>query len=206
MSYISIKNLIILACFSPVIVGCSVLNKSANPKPQDINFQIFGTTTLNPDLQNIPAPMRIDIYELKEVGEFNVVTYKELMENDKVLGDKLVRRTQYIVHPDSIKYIPLQVDNTAKYLGVAAGYLNIDTANWKLSLLKQSKTGLNTNQNYLYLYADKAGLQQLSQALMTSLLIDFAKRHPKDPLVKKNGKLVIPKPDYSKGIYTQRTF
>ena len=72
MSYISIKNLIILACFSPVIVGCSVLNKSANPKPQDINFQIFGTTTLNPDLQNIPAPMRIDIYELKEVGEFNV--------------------------------------------------------------------------------------------------------------------------------------
>ena len=41
---------------------------------------------------------------------------------------------------------------------------------------------------------------------MTALLKDYAKRHPKDPLVKKNGKLVIPKPDYSKGIYTQRTF
>ena len=47
---------------------------------------------------------------------------------------------------------------------------------------------------------------QLSQAQMTALLKDYAKRHPKDPLVKKNGKLVIPKPDYSKGIYTQRTF
>lgn len=140
------------------------------------------------------------------MGEFNAVTYKELMENDKALGDKLVRRTQYIVRPDSIKYIPLQVDNTAKYLGVIAGYLNIDNANWKLSLLKQPKTSLNTNQNYLYIYADKAGLQQLSQAQMTALLKDYAKRHPKDPMVKKNGKLVIPKPDYSKGIYTQRTF
>lgn len=188
------------------MVGCSTLNKSSEPKPQELNFQIFGSRTLNPDLEHVASPMRIDIFELKEIGEFNAVSYKELMENEKSLGDKLIRRTQYIVHPDSIKYIPLKVDNNAKYLGVAAGYLDIDNANWKLSLLKQPKAYLVTNQNYLYIFADKLGLQQISQSQMTTLLKDYAKRHPKDPMVKKNGKLVTPKPDYSKGIYTQKTF
>lgn len=206
MRLIFSKNLIVLTCFTPILVGCSALNKLKPSKPEYINFEIFAATTLNPNLQNIPSPMRIDIYELKEIGEFNAVTYKELMDNEKVLGEKLVNHTQYIIHPDSIKYIPFQVDNTAKYLGVAAGYLNINNTNWKVSLLKQPKISFNTHKNYLYIYADEIGLQQLSQSQMTVLLKEYAKRHPNDPIVKKNGKLVAPKPDYSKGIYTQKTF
>ncbi|WP_290004269.1 type VI secretion system lipoprotein TssJ [Faucicola atlantae] len=204
MKAVFMKKLTLFIFLLPLITGCSLLKKTADPKPQDINVQIFGTPQLNPDLARIASPIRIDIYELKEIGEFTGVSYKELMDNEKVLSDKLIRRTQYIVHPDSIKYIPLKVDGNAKYLGVAAGYLNIDTANWKLSLLKQPNK--NNNQNYLYVVADQSGLQQISQKQMTGLLKDYAKRHPNDPTVKENGKLVIPKPDYSKGIYTQKTF
>lgn len=189
--------------------GCSTLTPKQDKKPQEIKVQIIASPNINPDLQKIPSPIRLDILELKEIGEFNTANYLELVNNDKtlsdkILGDKLVRRTQYMIHPDTVTYIPLEVDKAGKYLGIIGSYLNIDSSEWKISLLKQHTSSLTDSVNYLYLYIDKQGIQQLSQPQMTKLLKDYAKRHPNDKRINKNGKMLEPKVDYSKGIYTQK--
>lgn len=184
--------------------GCTTLPNKSDKKPQEIKVQLIASPTVNPDLEGIPSPLRLDILELKEIGEFNAANYQDLINDDKALGDKLVRKTQYMIHPDSVTFIPLEVTKTGKYLGVIGSYLNIENSNWKLSLLKQEPAGFNNSENYLYLYVDKQGIQQLAKPQMTTLLKDYAKRHPEDKRVKKNGKLLEPKADYSKGIYTQK--
>lgn len=196
-----IKSAFILICL--LLSSCSVLNsasKKSGENTQKIEFLVLTSPFINPDVVDRAAPVRIDVFQLARKSNFIYSSYLDLIDEDNALKDDALATTQYMLVPDSINSIPLDIMKNSDYLGVIAGYREIEDANWKLVLQKQPpKRGSRTS--YLYVKVNESGIFQLSKKQMKAELKEYAKRHPDDKTVTKNGDFKKPKYDYSKGVF-----
>lgn len=200
----TLKYMIMMTPF--LIISCATLESLSknDEEDADIDVLILVSSDVNPDIFNRPSPIRIDLFQLVDTKEFILTEYLELIEKDNTLKDQLKSSSQYIVHPNSLKYINLEVDKDTKYLGVTAGFREIANTQWKLSLIKQPAGWGQSSSNYLYLKVDNTGIKQLSKKEMKLELKEYAKTHPDDHMVTKYGNFKKPKYDYSKGIFNEQ--
>lgn len=199
-----IKYIFIVLCLT--LSSCSALNsatKKNKDNTQQVEFLVLTAPSINLDVVNRAAPVRLDVFQLARKSTFIYGSYLDLIDDDNDLNNDVLLKTQHILTPDTIKSIPLSLEKDAKYLGVTTGYRNIEDASWKLALHKQPpKWG--SHNSYLYLKIDKSGIAQLSKKQMKAELKEYAKRHPNDKTVTKNGDFKKPKYDYSKGIFNDK--
>ena len=190
---------------SILLAGCASLKEMANSEDESENVDvlILSTSTINPDIFNRPSPVRLDFFQLQKIESFAYTSYLDLIEEEGPT-EKIKSRSQYIIHPDSLKYINYEIKKDTKYLGVIAGYRNIDDVKWQLTLSKQPIGWNESGNNYLYLKLDQSGIKQLSEKEMKIELKQYAKQHPEDKSVTKYGKFKKPKYDYSKGIFNEK--
>ena len=195
-----IKTIFILLCLT--LSSCSVLNgaKKNKDKTQQVEFLVLTSPSINLDVIDRAAPVRLDVFQLTRKSSFIYGSYLDLIDNSNDLEGDMLLKTQHILTPDSVKSIPLSLEPDTNYLGLTTGYRDIDEASWKIVLQKQPPKRGNRN-NYLYLKVDEAGVAQLSKKQMKAELKEYATRHPNDKSVTKNGDYKKPKYDYSKGVF-----
>lgn len=194
------KYIFILVC--TVLSGCSTLSgtKKDQGNTQLVEFLVLTTPLINPDVLDRASPVRLDVFQLTEKSTFVYDTYLDLIDEDDNLNDAVLSKSEHILTPDSITSIPLGLEKDTNYLGLTTGYRDIEEVSWKLVLHKQPPKWGSRN-SYLYLKVDESGIFQLSKKQMQSELKEYARRHPDDETVSKNGDYKKPKYDYSKGIF-----
>lgn len=195
-----IKYTSILLCL--MLSSCSVLSGATKKKDntQEVGFLVLSAPSINLDIVNRAAPVRLDVFQLSKKSTFIYSSYLDLIDEDNDLNGDILLSSQHMLTPDSLVSIPLNIEKNTNYLGLTTGYRDIEDASWKIALQKQPPKWGSRN-SYLYLKVDESGIFQLSKKQMKSELKEYAKRHPDDETVSKNGDYKKPKYDYSKGIF-----
>lgn len=186
-----------------MLSSCSVFNSTTQnnkDESQQVEFLVLTSPSINPDVLDRASPIRLDVFQLTKKSNFIYTNYLDLIEENNDLNGDLLFRTQQMLVPDSVISIPLKVSQDIEYLGLTTGYRNIDDAAWKIALKKQPQKWGDSN-NYLYLKVDESKVVQLSKEQMKAELKQYAKRHPKNKQVAKNGNFRKPSYDYNKGVF-----
>ena len=96
---------------------------------------------LNPDIKGIPSPLVINIYQLKSTKLFKNISYKQLIDNPADhLGTTLIEQSKIEIRPGQHKYINEYLNFDTNFVGIVAGYRNIDKANWRSILQVAERT------------------------------------------------------------------
>lgn len=199
-------SLLLLFTLLFFLTACSTNKKP--PKESDgegdkINVQIVVDANSNLNSLGKAAPIRLDLYQLTSNGEFNQADFFELIEKPKEsLGDKLIQHDQYMLYPDSVTVLPMQLDSNLKYLGVVGSYRKLNDTQWRLILFKQNKRWYHFGGNYLYIHVDENGLKQLSSDEMQEKLKAYQERHPEDERIR-GGKAYSEKVNLDKGVFRE---
>lgn len=192
-----------------VFLGVATISCSSNKKPPKesdekgvkVDMQVLTSLDANPNTEGKAAPIRLDFYQLSADAEFSQADFFDLVQKPKdALGDKLIQSNQYMLYPDAVMVLSMKLDSNLKYFGAVASYRNLENKEWRTILFKQSKPWYKFKKNYLYLYIDNSGINQLSRQEMHQKLKEYQTRHPGDKTVR-NGKARPEKNDMSKGIF-----
>lgn len=104
------------------------------PKKESLEVRISAAAELNPDVDARPSPIILHILELKAIDEFNRADYFALTQNDaSALGGDVLNKTEIIMTPGVAQTVTLVLDNAVGYLGLVAGYRDIDSSRWRVS-------------------------------------------------------------------------
>ena len=121
----------ITACLiasTALLSGCSLIK----PHPASANLTIQSAKYLNPNLNGDPSPVVITLYQLKSPYSFKQATFDSLNTNSgKTLSTDLIDKNVIEVRPGSNLSVSQQISPNAQYLGIVAGYRNINKATWK---------------------------------------------------------------------------
>lgn len=105
---------------------------SMAPKTTPLKFFISIDKGVNPDEQGNPYPIVIRIYELKNSTQFSQLSYFELTDADVTkLGADLVGKREVEMKPGDTQSFDRETPIETHYIGVIAGFRNIDNAQWR---------------------------------------------------------------------------
>lgn len=108
---------------------------SDDPEPTLIGSRITATEGLNPTTDNRPAPVVLRIYELTDNRKFLSAGFFDLFDNDDAfLGPDLLAKTELVIPPGQDLPIQRQVSDQTRYIGILAGFRDVESANWRASL------------------------------------------------------------------------
>jgi type VI secretion system protein VasD len=127
---------------SLMLVACSTVNVGMNAN-EDIN----------PNLQGNPSSIMIYVFQLKDTLAFNSANFSQINSVAGLKGSVITKDT-YIIQPGEQKQISFSTDDDAKYIGVAAGYRNINLE-WKKVIPVTSHTFSKTYELKLTNYGMK---------------------------------------------------
>lgn len=92
-------------------------------EPTQLLLKIEAAAQSNLDSTGRPSPIKIHIYELKNLSMFSEADRQSLIANDRaVLGDDVLRREEFILKPQEGKSIRREAHPDAIAVGVLAGY------------------------------------------------------------------------------------
>ena len=105
------------------------------PKREEVGLQISATADVNPDLQGRPSPIILHVLELNSEEQFNRLDYVSLTQSSgAALGPDLLGKTRLILSPGDSRQLPLELNPQTTFIGLVAGYRDIDNAAWRISI------------------------------------------------------------------------
>jgi type VI secretion system protein VasD len=109
-----------------VLTGCS--SSALITTKMNVN----GASYLNPDVNGQPSPVMVSFYELTAPMSFKQADYFQLQANPgSVLGNDLIDEQTIELRPgQSLEHV-VSIPMSVQYIGIAAGYRNIDQADWR---------------------------------------------------------------------------
>jgi type VI secretion system protein VasD len=125
------------ACTSAGTPSSPEAAAAAAPVARSLEITISAAPDLNPGPSGNPAPLSMQIYVLKSTGRFQSLDYFALKNGGAgALGGDAVDSSSVSVRPGETKTITVSSGLDGSYIGVAAGYREIDNAKW------QAQTGI----------------------------------------------------------------
>lgn len=120
---------IFFRCSLFLLMVCMLAACATSQPTAAINIQ--SARYLNPDINGNAAPVVVTIYQLKSPFAFKNASYDELDNNSaSILGGDLVDKQVLSVRPNQREGINLALEQNTKYIGIMAGYRNINEATW----------------------------------------------------------------------------
>lgn len=124
---------------------------AAAPVARTLEITVSAAPDLNPGPSGNPAPLSMQIYVLKSTGKFQSLDYFAL-KGAGALGPDAVDTSSVSIRPGETKTVTVSSGLDGAYLGVAAGYREIDNAQW------QAQTGIGSADKF----AIRAGKSSVS--------------------------------------------
>ena len=120
---------ILMATTLVLLSGCG-----GAPKRENIGLQLSATADVNPDLQGRPSPIILHVLELNSEEQFNRLDYASLTQSSgAALGPDLLGKTRLVLSPGDKQQLPLELNPQTTFIGLVAGYRDIDNATWRTS-------------------------------------------------------------------------
>jgi type VI secretion system protein VasD len=132
---------------SILLVGCATQNQ------RQATMHMSAAHYLNPSIAGGAEPITVDFYVLKTPVAFKSANYFQLTQNTAaVLGDQLIDKQSVEVRPDQHFDHALFLPPNVHYIGITAGYRNINQSKWRAVITvpvhKDKKLSvLKSNQN-----------------------------------------------------------
>lgn len=102
------------------------------PPPTLVELTLMASDQLNPTPLGSAAPLRIKLYQLKSTAIFERADFFALFGNGSAtLGGELVEEEELLLRPGETLPLQREMGETATYLGVVAGYRDLDRAVWR---------------------------------------------------------------------------
>ncbi|WP_269899907.1 type VI secretion system lipoprotein TssJ [Paenalcaligenes faecalis] len=112
--------------------GCAATeNKLAIPYA----VQLAGSAEQNPTAQGQAAPVQIMVYQLRAKDRFEAADYFSLQQQaSTVLGDQLLAQDAVVIAPEETQLLASSGHVDARYLGIVAGYRDLNQSQWRLTV------------------------------------------------------------------------
>lgn len=112
--------------------GCASLD--TQPKTLQVKFSVEADSSINPNDAGEPSPVVVRVYELKSLSGFQQAQFFELLDNDaQKLGADLVSKREFEMKPGDKQNLDRTTSVDTHFIGVIAGFRNIDQATWRAS-------------------------------------------------------------------------
>src|SRR5579872_377779 len=142
---LTIRTTIWIGIVALSLAGCRSKPPIAPPPPKPlppVQTSLIVAPDANPDRDGRPSPIVIRLYQLREEGAFANAGYFALIDKEQeVLGNSLLSREEFELQPGATRELELQISPEARYLGVIAGYQNLNNSRWK-ALAPAPQSGL----------------------------------------------------------------
>ena len=128
----------ITAALLALCAGCANSPRPISPNPFQIEIQ--SSKSLNADSNGRPSPLRIIIYELKSVANFESVDFFSLSQKDQAtLGADLIEKEEFFINPGESRIVLRKGHPDAAFVGVFAEFRDLDKAVWRANALLPPK-------------------------------------------------------------------
>lgn len=124
-----------------VLSACASTHKSNNEFDIMAKIEMKSGKNLNPNLFNVPSPLYVTLYQLKDRGEFNHAEYTMLQGfPEQTLGNNLLTRQTILLLPNSNKSVAVKLNPNTHFIGLIASYSQLDAGRWRVLRPISSKT------------------------------------------------------------------
>ena len=95
-------------------------------------FEIVAARTLNPDINGVPKPLLLKVYELRSAAAFERAGFLDLQEKDEAqLGGDLVRREEFLINPGERRIIERKGNPDVRAFGLLASFRDLERSTWR---------------------------------------------------------------------------
>lgn len=123
------RALPILIALSAAAAACA---SKPPPPPEPYSASLTTSADVNPDAEGRPSPILVKIFLLKSEDKFSNADFFALFENpEATLGEDLLGVGMASVAPGAGANIDIASKTDAAFVGVVAGFQNIDSASWR---------------------------------------------------------------------------
>lgn len=101
--------------------------------PGTLETTVKTDAELNPNADNNPSPVMVQIFQLKDDARFKKADYTVLIdEPEKTLGNDLLKSYQHYFNPGEEQKLPeIVLLEQTRFIGIVSAYRNIDNAQWR---------------------------------------------------------------------------
>ncbi|HDY99162.1 MAG TPA: type VI secretion system lipoprotein TssJ [Pseudomonas sabulinigri] len=141
-----------------VISGCSSLSPYSDMTKVDLTLQ--GSERLNPDINDRPSPIVLQLIELKNPVAFEHADFFSLYQRPReVLAPDLVAMEELELRPGEERSYKLSASPESRYLAVLAAYRDLPKAQWRIVVPLHSE-----ERNPVALLLDEHGISALDSS------------------------------------------
>lgn len=124
----------VMSMLSPL----SALTRPPEPPPTAVPSALFDVTAdveINPDLDGIPKPVLLRIYELRASAAFDRASFFDLQDKDDgQLGGDFVRRDEFLIMPGQRQTIERKGNADVRAFGLFAAFRDLEHSTWRASV------------------------------------------------------------------------
>ncbi len=118
---------------APPIIN--IMPPPAAPPVRPVNVVLFGSSGINPGLNERPSPVLVRVYELKTVTAFDAADYFALADKDReLLGADLLGRDDYQIKPGERLQVARTLNTATKRLAAMVSFRDLERSVWKASV------------------------------------------------------------------------
>lgn len=145
--------LIILLCSLLALTACSSAGRlSPWSNLTKIDLTLEASSDLNPDLNQRPSPVVVQLFELRHPSTFANADFFSLYQQPKqTLSLDLLGHEELELRPGQHLELKLTTDENTRYLGVVVAYRDMSDAEWRavvpLNQQAQNRTTLHLDAN-----------------------------------------------------------
>ena len=129
-----------IAIAASALSACGVVNTLNRPAeaptavPSAV-IEIIAERSLNPDIDGLPKPILLRIYELRAPATFERSSFFDLQDKDESqLGGDFVRREEFLIAPGERRVIERKGNPDVRAFGFFAGYRDLERSTWRASV------------------------------------------------------------------------
>ena len=102
------------------------------PEPTRIELTLAAAADVNPDARGSPSLIVARLYLLRSQSAFISAEFFAIHDQEQaVLATDLLSRNEVVLGPGQSTTLKSKVDDQAKFIGVVAGYQNMNRATWR---------------------------------------------------------------------------
>ncbi|MAK92055.1 MAG: type VI secretion system lipoprotein TssJ, partial [Oleibacter sp.] len=106
---------------------------TSTEKTVDFSYTICADSGINPDINGDASSIVVQVFQLANSGNYEAALYEELFNGDvSVLGSELLAVSRHLIDPGTSQTFNTEISANTKFIGVAAGYREIDLVTWKV--------------------------------------------------------------------------
>ena len=118
-----LSRVLVLSFFSIMLISCANVAKVLD-LDSDLEMEMKALADINPDDNDLPSPLVIRLYELKDNKQFEQMEFYDIYERDEeILGKNLIAR-HVLKHftPDSQRNEKMVLRNNTRFVGLFAEF------------------------------------------------------------------------------------